>query len=123
MRHKNILRFALLATVILCSGCMSKNKGKIEGTSWSSMAATVKGVSVPPGTLKLEFGANGKLIYVTPIQTFTGTYSLGMGDYVTLNLDQELGGKKSHAERVSILGNQLTMRDSDGTEVVFSKVR
>jgi hypothetical protein len=123
MRHKNSLRFALLATIILCSGCMSKNKGKIEGTSWSSMAASVKGISVPPGAAKLEFGVNGKLIYVTPIQTFTGTYSLGMGDYVTLNLDQELAGRKSHAEHVNIIGNQLTMRDSDGTEVVFNKTR
>jgi hypothetical protein len=104
-------------------GCKSNNKGKIEGTKWVSQATVQKGTNIPAGALQLEFSSDGKLVYRAGQQTFTGTYSLGMGDYVTLNLDQNLAGRKTHSEKVSISGDQLTMTDSDGTSLTFTKMK
>ena len=99
----------------------SNNKGKIEGTKWTNIESTVKGLKIPANLLKLEFGKDGKLVYEAGPQKFTGTYSLGNGDTVTLNLDQDLAGKKKHEEKVSIKDGRLTMADSDGTELTFEK--
>jgi hypothetical protein len=111
----------VLALLPFLAGCSSNNKGKIEGTKWTSQAATVKGKSIPAGVLQLEFKKDMSLVYRAGTQTFTGTYSLGGGDSVTLHLNQELQGRKTHTEKVSISGNQLTMTDSDGTALGFSK--
>ena len=54
-------------------------------------------------------------------QTYNGTYSLGMGDNVSFNFDQELEGRKTHVEKIRIDGDKLTMTDSDGTQVAFKK--
>ena len=105
MRSIPIARLALLATILMAFGCSSNNKGKIEGTKWTSVATTMKGQPIPEGMLKLEFGADGKLVYRVMGQALTGTYSLGMGDHVTLNMDQDLAGRKSHVEKVSINGD------------------
>lgn len=123
MRPTNMLRFVLLPAMLLIAGCNSNNKGKIEGTKWSSVPATVKGQSVPAGALKLEFGSDGSLVYKAGPQTFKGTYTLGGGDIVNLHLDRELAGRKVHAQRVTIEGDRLTMKDSDGTQLSFSKVK
>ncbi len=121
MRMAPVARFAV-AVALLCSfGCNSSNKGKIEGTSWTSLPGNIKGQAIPAGVLHLEFRSDGKLTYLTPVGTFNGTYSLGWGDHVTLKFDQELSGRKSHVERISIRGERLTMTDSDGTEVSFEK--
>ena len=45
---------------------------------------------MPAGIIKLEFSSDGKLVYDLFVQKLTGTYSLGTGDTVTLNLDQGL---------------------------------
>jgi hypothetical protein len=105
-------------------GC-SSNKGKIEGTKWSSLPGTVKGQNLPEGVLGLEFGADKKLVYTVGLQRFTGTYSLGMGSNVTLHLEQELPGtgRKDHVEKVTIDGDKLTMTDSDGTTLNFKKLK
>jgi hypothetical protein len=104
----------------------SNNKGKIEGTKWSSVETTVKETKLAAGTLKLEFGKDGKLAYRIAGPkgevTFTGKYSLGEGDKVTFHLDKELAGKKEHIEDVSIQGDRLKMTDSDGTSVTFERV-
>jgi hypothetical protein len=113
----------LIAAVLFLTGCSSNNKGKIEGTKWSSNATTIKGKSVPAGAAALEFAADGKLVYQLGLARLTGTYSLGGGDTVTLHLDQEVSGRKTHVEKISISDNTLTMRDSDGTTVTFSKVK
>jgi hypothetical protein len=120
MRSISALHLVLAALILVSTGC-SSNKGKIEGTKWSSQAAVLKGVNAPAGLLKLEFGKDGKLVYRAGAQTFTGKYSLGMGPNVTLNLDQDLAGRKVHVEKVTISGNQLTMTDSDGTQITFDK--
>jgi hypothetical protein len=120
MRFFPLAHVMLIGVLLVASGC-SSNKGKIEGTKWTSVASNVKGKEFPAGTLVLEFGSDKKLVYKTPVGTFTGTYSLGMGDNVTLNLDTELAGRKQHVEKVKIEGDKLTMTDSDGTAMSFVK--
>jgi hypothetical protein len=123
MRVKFAVQLALIAALVCSVGCNSKNKGKIEGTKWSSEQGNVKGQVVPAGALSLDFGSDGKLVYKAGPTTFTGTYSLGFGDTVTLNLDQELAGRKRHAQKIVINGDRLTMSDSDGTALTFAKVK
>jgi hypothetical protein len=123
MRVKFVVQLALVAALVCSFGCSSNNKGKIEGTKWSSEAATMKGQQLQEGALKLEFGSDGRLVYKAGATTFTGTYSLGFGNTVTLNLDQELSGRKKHAQKVAINGDRLTMSDSDGTSMTFKKVQ
>ena len=123
MRPSHALRVACIATLLLACGCSSSNKGKIEGTKWSSKAATVQGKAVPAGALQLDFQSDGKLVYKIGAENHTGTYSLGMGPTVTLNFDTELSGRKTHAEKIVINGDELTMTDSDGTQLPFQKVK
>jgi hypothetical protein len=123
MRPIFIVKLVVILLVLGVVGCSSNNKGKIEGTKWRSVASNVKGQTIEAGALTLEFRADGGLTYVAGPQTFTGTYSLGFGDNVTLNLNQDLAGRKKHVEKVVIKGDQLTMTDSDGTAMTFSKVK
>jgi hypothetical protein len=118
-----VVRLAVITAILLVAGCTSKNKGKIEGTKWVSQPTTIKGKSIPAGLMRLEFGTDGSLVYKVGPETRKGTYSLGMGDVVTLKLDREISGRKEHAERVEINGDRLTMKDSDGTSLSFSKVK
>jgi hypothetical protein len=135
MHHLRALPLALLA-VALCAATVfaapdkpgkkpankaSNNKGKIEGTKWSSEATTVKDIPIAAGTLKLEFRKDGTMKYLTPTGTYTGKYSLGEGDSVTFNFDTKLAGRKEHTEKIVIKEGRLTMSDSDGTTVTFAK--
>jgi hypothetical protein len=119
------LRFAylLLAVLLVFSFGCSSNKGKIEGTKWISEATTMKGVAVPAGIMQLEFGSDGALVSRVGGETFTGRYSLGAGDLVTFNFDKEQAGRKSHAEKISVNGESLTMTDSDGTKLIFKSMK
>ena len=123
MRPIVVLRLACVGALLFTVGCSSQNKGKIEGTKWTSLASTVKGQSIPAGVLQLSFGKDGSIEYKAGPQTFTGTYSLGMGNTVTLNLNQELAGRKNHVEKIAINGDQLTMTDSDGSQMTFKQVK
>lgn len=124
MRLPSVIRLAVVAFLVCgVAGCNSNNKGKIEGTKWSSQATTIKGNAIPAGALTLEFTRDGKVTYTAGPMTYTGKYSLGWGDTVTLRLDQDLAGSKTHRERVTIANDQLTMRDSDGTSLTFDKVK
>jgi hypothetical protein len=119
MRRARALLWILTLPLVFAAGCASENKGKIEGTKWRSYASTVKGQSVSDGALWLHFKADGGLVYRAGGHTFTGTYKLSWGKTVIMNLDRELAGRKSHSERVEILGGRLTMTDSDGTAMTF----
>jgi hypothetical protein len=123
MRPISKLTFVCLVGVLFVTGCSSSNKGKIEGTKWTSQASTVKGQAIPAGFLQLEFRSDGSMVYKIGPQNLTGKYSLGSGSKVTLNLDKELAGRKSHVEKVAISGEQLTMTDGDGTQMTFQKVK
>jgi hypothetical protein len=87
----------------------SNNKGKIEGTKWSSLEATIKGKKLPAGALKLDFAKDGKLVYQAGPTKLTGTYVLGKGDEVIFRLDKEFAGKKEHTEKIVIQKDRLTM--------------
>lgn len=121
MRSQRFAVLLLLVFVSLAAGCNSNNEGVIEGTRWSCLSAQMRGKNVPgvAGKLRITFSKNGKVSYVTPEGIFDGTYSLSMGDYVTLDFDRPLGGLTQHAQRVSVDGNKMTMTDSDGTSAVF----
>jgi hypothetical protein len=121
MRPARILLIAMLAVLPFLAGCSSNNKGKIEGTSWTSTQTNIKGASVPAGHAQLTFHANGKLFYYVGDNTYSGSYSLGIGDTVILNFDQNVVGRKTHHQRIVINGKKLTLIDSDGTTVVFEK--
>jgi hypothetical protein len=129
MRPVGIVGIVFFTAILFTVGCTSNNKGKIEATKWKSLPGTVKGLSLPAGAFELQFGGNGQMIYtfgaseLGPKQTFRGTYDLGIGDIVTLNLDTPLAGSKVHAETVIIEGDRLTMTDTDGTSLTFAKAR
>ena len=121
MRATHLLHGLLLIALLFAFGCSSNNKGKIEGTKWTGV--TYKGAPLRKDAVTLEFRSDKKLIYRVEAQTYSGTYSLGMGDNVSFNLDQELAGRKNHVEKIRVNGNRLTMTDSDGTEVGFDRVQ
>jgi len=106
----------------------SNNKGKIEGTKWSSVAVKVMGKTLPAGALRLNFSRDGKVAYNIhtvggEVIRYKGTYELNTGDYVTLKFDRKLGGLKTHKQRIVIKEGQLKMIDTDGTSVTFTKVK
>ena len=122
MRSARALRLAPLAMILFIAGCSSSNKGKIEVTKWTSQPATIKGKSYAAGALHLDFGGDGSLVYKTPNGDFRGSYSLGTFNFVSFHLDRALpNGMKDMTETIRINGNQMTVRDLDGTEVTFTK--
>jgi hypothetical protein len=123
MRPSHGLRIAWIAALLLAAGCSSSNKGKIEGTKWSSQATTLKGQAVSAGLMQLHFQPDGKMILKRGNESYTGTYSLGMGPTVTFQFEQEFNGRKIHAEKIVINGDELTLTDSDGKELPFRKLK
>jgi uncharacterized protein YndB with AHSA1/START domain len=123
MRPVVVLCLAFAVLLLFAFGCSSSNKGKIEGTKWTSLATTVKGESLPAGARYLEFTKDSKMVYTTGTQPHTGTYSLGLGPAVTFNLEKEVDGRKVHPEKIVIDGDQLTLTESDGTQVTFQRVQ
>jgi len=121
MTHVHICRLVVLALLLLTAGCSSNNKGKIEGTKWSSMAATIKGQQAPAGLLQLDFGADGSLVYRAGMQTYSGTYTLASFNTVVFHLTTPLAGSNTHAEKVVIENDRLTMTDAGGTQLTFVK--
>ena len=109
------------ATVLLLAGCVSNNKGKIEGT-WVSTPLTARGEPIPPGALRLVFSADGKLEARAGEKTFTGTYSLGRSYQVTLKFTEPLAGRRKHQETIVVDGDELRMTDSDGVYARFNRI-
>lgn len=106
----------IICLLVSLAGC-SSNKGKIEGTKWTSQAGNMNGQAIPAGFIKLEFGEDGTLVFGNVLEESKGTYSLGLGEFVTLTFDGE-----SHMETIKVEGNTLEMFDSDGQSLKFTKV-
>jgi hypothetical protein len=126
MRPGIVLKAGLVLAVLALCGCSSNNTGKIEGTRWSLQPMSFQGKDLPAGTLQLEFGRDGSLVYKAATTTMTGTYSLGTGDYVTFYLDQDVQGRKNRvvtSQKIAIDGDTLTMTDADGSRGIFTKVK
>lgn len=120
MRSKAVI-ICLLALFLV--GCSSNNKGKIEGTKWSSKKTEMDGIELPAGALTLEFSEDGSLAYTAGPEVYKGKYTLMPGDSVKFVLDKELGGRKDHVEKIVVTGDELTMTDSDKTSLTFTKVK
>jgi len=121
MRVSAVARVGVLAAILCAVGCNSNNKGKIEGTTWKSQAFTTKGTSVPAGSITFEFTKDGKMTYTILGTPYTGRYSVGSGDYVTLYLDKELAGSKTHRQRIIIRNDTMQLIDTDGTSITFDR--
>jgi hypothetical protein len=123
MRLSSAARLAVVAVILCAAGCNSKNKGKLEGTKWSSQTLTMKGQTIPAGSIRFEFTRDGRLTYWILNTSYTGRYSLGWGDYVTLNLDQPLEGSKTHRQKIVVRGDTMQLIDTDGTSITFDRVQ
>jgi hypothetical protein len=122
MRLSFVVRFAVLAAVLCIVGCNSNNKGKLEGTKWSSQAFTPQGGKlIAAGMITFEFTTSGQVTYKIVDQSYTGRYTLNAGDYVTLHLDQPLAGSRTHRQRIIVRGTTMQLIDTDGTSITFDK--
>jgi len=121
MRPSQFLGLGVLLLVFGACGCTSNNKGKIEGTRWTSVQGVAKGLTIHEGAVFLDFRKDGKLLGHFGGQELTGRYELGMGATVTLHLDKALPNGKIHTEKVVIEGKTMTMPDPDGTKLTFPK--
>ncbi len=102
---------------------VSALKGRIEGTNWKSLKATVNGNDIPAGVITIEFKKNMDFVYIAGPMKWTGKYLLLDGDGLKLLSDQDLGGTKENFEKVVIDkdGKLLTMTDPNGTQLKFEK--
>jgi hypothetical protein len=121
MRPAFLAHLAVVAVLFVAVGC-SSNKGKIESTTWTSTATTVQGEEIPEGARRLQFGKDGHLFYTIAGKLYKGNYSLGMGPAVTFTMDEDLEGRKIHALKIVIDGDQLKLTNADGRTLMFQKV-
>jgi len=124
MRLAQVTRTAVvLVACIVAIGCKSSNnRGKVEGTKWSSFAQTVHGEPKPDGYYTLEFAADKTFTYQCESFKLTGSYKLGQGDEVTMHYDGLKPGNRSQLETVRVRGEELEITDTDGTVRRFRKV-
>lgn len=101
--------------LLALAGCGSNNKDKIEGTKWVSQKHEKDGRVVPARTISVEFKEDGgfewKVSTKSGVTTIKGKYTLGAGDSVTLNLDEEFEGQKTHTEKIAIRDKAMTLSD------------
>ena len=126
MRGKSLIGLLIVAAALAATGCESANKGKIEGTKWTSNEGTIRGQKLAAGKVEVEFYKDGAMDFTAPdprggSKVYPGRYMFGAGDVVVMTFEQELAGMKTHAERVKVDNGELTMTDSDGTKLVFSR--
>lgn len=113
MRLISLPRLVFVGVFLFACGCSSSNKGQIEGTKWTSQTTV--------GTMQLEFAKDHKLVLKRGTEAHKGTYALGMGPAVTLTFEDDYEGRKIHAEKIVINGDQLTITSSNGTQTTFQK--
>src|SRR5260370_26214199 len=105
MRTHRVVGLLVVVAALAVAGCESTNKGKIEGTKWSSNAVSIHGQKLSSGKCELEFYKDGTVEFsaTDPFgrrQVFKGRYSFGMGDIVVLGMDKRVAAVKTHTERV-----------------------
>src|SRR5262245_45778251 len=118
MRSIRVLSLMFLPLVLLASGCVSENKGKLEGTRWSSEAGQVtnnaavmgpREVTLRAGYMELDFQKDGTLFYIINNKLHRGKYTLGMGSVVRFDLEEPIAGMKTHSEKINVDGRTMTM--------------
>ena len=124
MRIAQVIRTAVvLVACVVAVGCKSSNnRGRVEGTKWTSVAQTIHGEPKPEGYYVLEFAADKTFTYQCESFKLTGSYKLGQGDEVTMHYDGLKAGKRSQLETVRVRGEELEITDTDGTVRKFRKV-
>ena len=116
------MRAMPIVLLVLVVGC-SSNRGKLEGTRWTSEETSVRGHHQPAGYRTLEFKDDGTLVYQLKGQaTATGRWSLSPGSNVVFRFDKPLLGRKVLTEKIVLAGDTLTLTDSDGTSVTFTRL-
>jgi uncharacterized protein (TIGR03066 family) len=109
------LRLAALGLLVLAAGCASHNKDKLVG-KWEAKNRALEFKSDQTLTYDVTDAAGQEL-------KLTGKYECNSGYFVTLKFDQKLNDRKQHVEKIVVEGDQLTMTDSDGTSVTFTRAR
>ena len=113
----------LLILLLTIPACSSNDKGKLNGR-WESMNTTQKCVLVFDhagfGTPRVTISLSGNDANQSQLQPVcSGTYTLLAGDFIEIELDAAWNGLKKHREKITVTGSQLTLRDGDGTTIVF----
>jgi uncharacterized protein (TIGR03066 family) len=124
---RRLLLGALALATLALSSCdlgPSNNKKKILGKWRGSM--NLYGKQNFPVSMVMEFGKDGSFLIkgYGPTKTLKieGKYQLNSGDYVTLyDLSEPVMGSTTHREKVTIEGSSLTMVDTDGTTMKFTR--
>jgi len=106
----------------------SNNKGKLEGTKWSSDALQVQDQKMPAGMMVVEFNKDGTVVQTLnppkgPAETKKGVYSLGSGDDVTIENDsQDRKTKMKETAQLVINGDTMTVTFKQGS-MTFTRVK
>jgi uncharacterized protein (TIGR03066 family) len=125
---RRLLLGALALAFLALASCdfigPSNNKGKIVG-KWRG-SVNLYGKQNFPVSMVMEFEKDGSFLIkgYGPTKTLkvTGKYRLNGGDYVTLfDLSEPIMGSTVHREKVTIEGDSLTMVDTDGTTMKFTR--
>ncbi len=118
------LLLASSLTLLTAADDASSNRDKLVGR-WecSQLPGLPKAAKA---TMRLTFTSDGKLTIVleTPgvSKIVTGTYKPGAGDKIIISdLSEPLGNRRTHEQSIVIKGDELTLKDSDGTIAVFKR--
>src|SRR5260370_35341866 len=101
MRGKAVVGLLIVALALAAVGCDPTNKGKIEGTKWSSNEGTIRGQKLSSGKIVLEFFKGGNMSFSGPdpkgnYKLYSGRYPFAMGTIVVLDFAQQLPGRTTH---------------------------
>lgn len=122
LKHRfRVLVFLGLAFGVL--GCASNNKGKIEGTKWKSQSVIVNGFKLPPIPFeRWEFRTDGSVTrnMANGLGVFTGRYSLGFGDSISIKWDDPTD-LQTDTKQFVISGEQLTIIDANNDQMILIK--
>jgi hypothetical protein len=123
MNRRTFFALATCLVLFAAAGCKSNNAdGRLVG-KWNTTSLP----NAPGVTMTWVFGADHSFSMTMQgpggSKTVSGTYRTGLGDAVYMDhLSEPVGGKSVLEDDITIVGDQLTARDPDGTTAVFSRV-
>ena len=125
MRNRLVLAALASCLLLASAGCKSNNAdGRLVGR-WQ--CTVFPGVAASGVTEYWVFGADHsfQMIVQTAVHSkvINGTYRTSWGDQVYMeNLSEAIGGYKILKSDLIVNGNQLTVRDTNGTTLNFTRV-
>lgn len=145
LRVAGLLAVAFIA--LLGTGCSSKNTGKIVG-KWKVVSPATKSAAMDQlkadgVAMAWEFRADGTftLSFVPADDSpkakagaaeanrniagkeFSGKYTLGFGDRVNFTGAKDLYGGDAASTNITINGDNMTMKDSDGATAKLTRIK